>query len=389
MCFVKDMNYISVFINAIVVALMAIYVYQNEKRMEEIAANHNQTENNIISDLGPKSLALERIESKLNDTSAILNRHDGILQAILEAEQRGNITTAILNSHSDMLLEILTAVRRDQNIAQLREMREIAYGKQTRQSSDHKNDYASASVDRNLDTFSHTNFDESPYLEVDLGNEFQIKRIDIFNRKHCCGERLHNLDITIGPSMNHMYLCAHYKGPGRHGEHLIFECVHNTKYARYVRLTIKGREFLHVAENIVGPFKRSCLWKTNQAKFKTNTIYASRFAVDGQLDTMTHTHLEQSPYWEVDLGKAYKIKRVEIFNRKDCCGERLHDLDITFGPAQNHMSLCAHYKGPGQNGEHLIFQCQRKNKYARYVKLMIKGREILNISEVKVYAEDD
>ncbi|XP_052066544.1 uncharacterized protein LOC127706135 isoform X2 [Mytilus californianus] len=221
MCFVKDMNYISVFINAIVVALMAIYVYQNEKRMEEIAAKHNQIGNIIISVLGPKSLSLERMESKLNETSAILNRHNGILQDILEV------------------------VQRDQNIAQLRE---IAYGKQTRQSSDYGKAYASASVDGNLDTASHTELDESPYLEVDLGNEFQIKRIDIFNRKDCCGDRLHDLDITIGPSHNQMYLCAHYKGPSRIGEHLVFECNQNTKYARYVRLTIKGREYLSVAE---------------------------------------------------------------------------------------------------------------------------------------------
>lgn len=67
-------------------------------------------------------------------------------------------------------------------------MREIAYGKQARQSSDYDNRKASASVDGNLNTYGHTNLDESPYLEVDLGNEFQIKRIDIFNIKHCCGK---------------------------------------------------------------------------------------------------------------------------------------------------------------------------------------------------------
>ncbi|CAG2198983.1 unnamed protein product [Mytilus edulis] len=157
-----------------------------------------------------------------------------------------NITTAILNRHSDILKEIHEAVRKDQNIAQLRE---VAYGKQTRQSSDHGDKYhASASVDGNLDTINHTGLDESPYLEVDLGNEFQIKRIDIFNRKNCCGERFHDVDITIGPSHNQMYLCAHYKGASRNGEHLVFECSHNIKYARYVRITIKGREYLHVAE---------------------------------------------------------------------------------------------------------------------------------------------
>lgn len=42
------MTYALVFINAIVVALMAMYVYQNERRMEELSAKNNQTGNYII-----------------------------------------------------------------------------------------------------------------------------------------------------------------------------------------------------------------------------------------------------------------------------------------------------------------------------------------------------
>ncbi|CAC5416566.1 unnamed protein product [Mytilus coruscus] len=203
MCFVKDMNYISVVINAIVVALMAIYVYQNEKRMEEIAAKHNQT---------------------------------------------GNITTAILNSQSDMLQEILKAVRRDNSTIILRE---VAHGKPAEQSSVYGGVYsAPRAVDGNLNTIMHTNIEQSPYWMVDLGKNYQIKRIEIFNVNDgakSTGERLHDLDIIVGPSHNTMHLCAHYVGPAQIGFHLLFERLHDEN-VRYVKLMIQGKEYLHVAE---------------------------------------------------------------------------------------------------------------------------------------------
>ena len=63
--------------------------------------------------------------------------------------------------------------------------------------------------------------------------------------------------------------------------------------------------------------------------------YSAHYAVDGNKNTVlglyscTHTITEQSPWWEVDLGKTYDITGVEITNRGDCCGNRLKDFNIT------------------------------------------------------------
>ncbi|CAC5416550.1 unnamed protein product [Mytilus coruscus] len=152
-----------------------------------------------------------------------------------------NYNTATL---SEMLKELLRRIPKDPKYVQLSE---VAYGKQTKQSSGYLF-YASAAVDGNFNTCSHTGLDASPYWGVDLGKEYKIFRTENFNRKSCCGERLHDLDITTGPSHNQMYLYAQYKGPAGKGEHLVFKCNNSPKYARYVRLTIKGREYLHVGE---------------------------------------------------------------------------------------------------------------------------------------------
>ncbi|CAG2256712.1 unnamed protein product [Mytilus edulis] len=111
-------------------------------------------------------------------------------------------------------------------------------------------------------------------------------------------------------------------------------------------------------------------------------------AVDGNVNTYMHTNLEQSPFWIVDLGKTYQIRRIEIFNRNEgaiTTGERLRDLDIMIGPSPDGMHLCAHYVGPAQLGDHLLFNCEHVEN-ARYVKLTLIGTHFLHVAEVKVYA---
>ncbi|VDI19408.1 Hypothetical predicted protein [Mytilus galloprovincialis] len=195
---------------------------QNAKILHEILGKLTAG-NIIISVIGPKSLALDRVESKLNETTAILNRHNGILHELLEAVQRDNRTI---------------------------NLREVANGKPAEQSSVQGELSASRAVDGSVNTFMHTLKEQSPYWIVDLGKNYQIKRIEIFNRNvgsKSTGERLHDLDITVGPSHNKMHLCAHYVGPAQLGAHLIFECEPDEN-ARYVKLMIKGTEYLHVAE---------------------------------------------------------------------------------------------------------------------------------------------
>ncbi|CAC5416587.1 unnamed protein product [Mytilus coruscus] len=143
--------------------------------------------------------------------------------------------------------------------------------------------------------------------------------------------------------------------------------------------------------------------------FRNLPIYIASRAVDGDLNTWIHTEHDNMPFWIVDLEKIYKIKWIEIFNINkgfrssdtltnkiklnlqycdtkclSIIGKRLHDLDITVGPTEDEMKLCAHYVGPAKLGEHLVFECLHED--IRYVKLMINGTEILHVLEVKVYA---
>ena len=62
-------------------------------------------------------------------------------------------------------------------------------------------------------------------------------------------------------------------------------------------------------------------------------------AVDGNTDgdrvskscTHTKTPYEDNPWWRVDLGSSYLINRVDVYNRVDCCSNRLRNMEIRVG----------------------------------------------------------
>ncbi|XP_052066134.1 fucolectin-6-like [Mytilus californianus] len=129
-------------------------------------------------------------------------------------------------------------------------LKEVAYDKPANQSSVYSGCSASRAVDGNVNTYMHTNIEQSPYWIVDLDKTYQIKRIEIFNRNRgskTTGERLRDLDIIIGPSHNETHICAHYVGPAQLGANLCFKCGH-VENARYVKLRLTGTNYLHVAE---------------------------------------------------------------------------------------------------------------------------------------------
>ncbi|CAG2185483.1 unnamed protein product [Mytilus edulis] len=126
----------------------------------------------------------------------------------------------------------------------------VALGKVSRQSSTKGPLHAKHAVDGLTNTFQHTKKEQNPYWWVDLGNIYNIMRIEVINRNRR-GNRLHDLDIAVGNHLGDMSVFAHYTGPATDNEHLVF---HRSLYTdgRYVKLTItQGPAILHVSEVIV------------------------------------------------------------------------------------------------------------------------------------------
>ncbi|CAC5419459.1 unnamed protein product [Mytilus coruscus] len=139
--------------------------------------------------------------------------------------------------------------------------------------------------------------------------------------------------------------------------------------------------------------------KCGQSSVHVNGKFGCEKALDGIKDNFMHTkdgynvfgvyYGEAYPYWWVDLGNNCKVKRIKIYNRTYCCGERLHDLEITIGKTLSEMKFCARFTGPASTGQVLNMNCKIPTA-ARYVKLMIMDRSVhnwLHVAEVEVFAD--
>ena len=49
---------------------------------------------------------------------------------------------------------------------------------------------------------------------------------------------------------------------------------------------------------------------------------------DGEAVDLCHTKREPTPWIAIDYGTRVTVKRVEIFNRIDCCGDRTRNVEV-------------------------------------------------------------
>ena len=106
----------------------------------------------------------------------------------------------------------------------------------------------------------------------------------------------------------------------------------------YVKIVRPGRGILSVAEVQVfdETNKNVALNKdANQSSNYTNTERGvAGKAVDGNTNTnwsgnsVTHTKTGNDNYLQIDLGGGFRVKRVVVFNRKDCCSDRIAGAKI-------------------------------------------------------------
>jgi hypothetical protein len=147
---------------------------------------------------------------------------------------------------------------------------------------------------------------------------------------------------------------------------------------------------------------RSAALRQNVAQGKATQQSASPYgasgtsaaAVDGNTNgvwdagSVTHTD-EQSPWWQVDLGATYDIARIRIYNRTDCCRERLRgfyilvsDMPYTSAPAAGPV-----FGGGAQafGAEDFRDFTSSGNTRGRYVRIALDHSDYLSLAEVEVY----
>lgn len=124
---------------------------------------------------------------------------------------------------------------------------------------------------------------------------------------------------------------------------------------------------------------------TQSSTFQNSSGFAASNAVDGYLFSqmwpawrLAHTNSEYQPWWKVDLLDNLFINQVVIYNRNDCCAERLTDFNVMVSEDEKTWRTISF---SGTQPSPLTVNV---DQVARYVKIQLRGTGILNINEVQV-----
>ena len=94
--------------------------------------------------------------------------------------------------------------------------------------------------------------------------------------------------------------------------------------------------------------------------------YRADKCIDGEITpierTVCHSLPEPYPWLAIDYGYDVTVDRVEIINRKGCCGNRTKNVDVRISnklPDNAHSmfsggSLLGHFAGPAKKGQHIV-----------------------------------
>ena len=124
-------------------------------------------------------------------------------------------------------------------------------------------------------------------------------------------------------------------------------------FARYVKLSFPGYRSFNFLEvqvfDILNTNKALGVTGATASQSSTynwsgSTFCPASIAIDGLTDGtggvcegLAHSETENDPWWMVDLGVSIEIDRVVIWNRVNCCSERLSNAAVLLMDENNNI----------------------------------------------------
>ncbi len=136
---------------------------------------------------------------------------------------------------------------------------------------------------------------------------------------------------------------------------------------------------------------------TQSSEFNSTGFFSADKAIDGDLSgsnsagSLTHTATEAGAWWELDLGRVVDIDTIRVWNRTDCCSDRLADFHVMVSEqpfASTNVNLTRAQNGvldfhtTGTAGRQTDIKVAEQG---RYVRVQLAGNNPLQLAEVQVF----
>jgi hypothetical protein len=270
--------------------------------------------------------------------------------------------------------------------------------------------------------FTHTNRGVGMWWRASFGRTFTVHRCWIRNRRDCCGQRLAGTRVMIGNQE-----CARLPGRTPNGKSWTLNCRRPIR-GSFVKLITTRNEYLSITgircygrgRRPTGPTPRppvrpprppvrppvrppkppvrppkppvrpprppirpprppggrwyrfTCRDVSQSSPYANNRFPACN-AVNGS-GRFTHTNKGVNQWWRGRMRHAYRITRIRIRNRRDCCGQRLARTKVLVDGRE-----CGRMPGRTANGRWYEVRC---NLRGREIKLVTVQNTYLSITGI-------
>ncbi|XP_052387767.1 uncharacterized protein LOC127934432 [Carassius gibelio] len=257
--------------------------------------------------------------------------------------------------------------------------------------------YPSNALDGLSSTCTHTYTQSDPWWKLDLMKTYSVNRVTITNRLDCCSSRINGAEIRIGndsSDVSNNSICAAIPTIPA-GATYSYSC--GGMEGRYVIVDIPGAsQILTLCEvGVYVIFPGNLATGRTVTQSSTISTWFAQQAIDFNpgfvqpSSSCSSTTAQTNPWWRVDLRYIYRVSRVVITNRLDCCPERINGTEIRIGNSLenngNNNPICAVISSIPA-GVSSTYTCNDMD--GRYVNLFIPGdSRFLTLCEVEVYGE--
>jgi len=263
----------------------------------------------------------------------------------------------------------------------------VALHKSTVQASTAAGGDSSRAVDGNTDgNFSSNSVTHTAaaalgdWWTVDLQGAYDVNQVVLFNRTDCCADRLSNFYVRLLDA-RFRTIDLRYVGDAVNGR---LSLPFKRQKASFLIIQLNKQAPLSLAEVIV----RDNLALGQPATQSSTDVggLASR-AVDGNTDgnwgsgSVTHTVMQANPWWMVDLGQVKKIDQVAVWNRTDCCVDRLSSYTVEILNTSGQVVKAVPVTG---------VMAKRTVNIAgegQFVRIRLQGTNPLSLAEVDVFGQ--